>query len=774
MKILRTRILLFILTITLFLSCGLAFLLPQKNLALAEEIKVADKTDVLIPKSFSEYFDFTWSNPKGAIYYNDGAILIREDKTLWIYDGFEYVQYNNLKRNNPTQVALYNQKYLIVSDNAILCCIDLTDLTSQPVDLLENPSDPTSIIPSEYFYLYENKLLTKVGSTVKLFTLNGLNVSSSQELELGATPKTQTPVAINSQDQVFFISSDNSKLYKQQLGENEATWFDVKDGITEITATQDCIYFIKDAGIYKIENGANEVIKLEISPDENFELGKITTPLYLSVNEDKLLISDSGVGAITEFRVNEDNTLTFTGYAIAKGKTAYNRLPLLPTDIDLDKNSLKIYNDFKVLDITLSDEFDSYDVDSFNHVDQGVVIDKTQTTDVFNNLYSIKDDGTGIKKLYKNQDEIIVDVDGITKLESDLFGNLYCIKANTFRYLDTTDENAKWVTILTAESNILSFTMDIENQTVYYLLEGSEFIYKTNLLNNAAIETLTIKGEYVDKYSTVTQQLKAYQINEQSAYTIYSVNLDKTSLQFTNVGEGNLSKEYAYLATASFKGVNGEKEFIYLADTLQTVLVDSQFLTEKTIEYSSAPEKAFITMPVNGYFLPLITNTPKDQIPPYALTDEGVIRLAKEQVINPTSKFIFLDQEYYLANFTFNEQTVTGYLPVSFTVPVLAQDKAWETYRLEHVEKTYIYKDSELKEKIMEIAQNSTVKIIKTEKGVMQVIYQTTEGPIEGYISASKILDTPNTTVTTVLIVLAACASICGTLTFFILRKKKQ
>ncbi len=773
MKALNKKIIFIFISILFVFSGILVLTLPKSFNAYAEEIQVADKTDVLIPKSFSECFDFTLSNPKGAIYYNDGAILIRDDNTLWVFNGTEYVQYDKLQRNNPTQIHLYNQNYLLINDDAMLYVIDLTDLTALPIELKYNDN----VITCDYFYLYQKKLLTKFGTAIKLFTLDGLTVTNSQDLSKDfedIKPKNQTPIAINAQDEIFFISSESSSLYKQKVGEKQAKWFDAKDGITEIVTTENCIYFIKDAGIYKIENGTEEVITLTATPEDDFELGNVVTPLYLSVKEDKLLIADSGVGAISEFKVTEQNSLEFTGYAIAKNKTAYNRLPATPSDIDLNKNSLKIYGDAKVLEVKVCENFDSYDKLNFSHTELLEAPEKTTVIDVYNNVYSIKGDGTGVNKLYKNDIEITTDIDGVTKLETDLFGNLYSIKANQFRYLKTSGESPAWVTILSTDSNIISFTMDIEKQTAYYLLENSEFIYKTKLLNNACISALKIQGEYVDKYPTVTQQLKAYQINPDTAYSIYSVNYDKTKGEFVDLSEGALSNEYAYLATASFTGVNGEKQFIFLADTLQTVVVNKEFLTEKTIEYTVAPDKAFITMPVNGYFLPLITNTPKDQIPPYALGLNGVIRLQKEQVIHPVNKFTFLNQEYYLASFTDNNQTVTGYVPVSFTVPVLAQDKAWETYRLERVEKTYLYSDNELKNKLIELADNSAVKIITSEKGVLQVIYQTPEGAISGYISASKIIDTESSTVTTVLIVLAACASVCGTLTFFLLRKKKQ
>ena len=139
--------------------------------------------------------------------------------------------------------------------------------------------------------------------------------------------------------------------------------------------------------------------------------------------------------------------------------------------------------------------------------------------------------------------------------------------------------------------------------------------------------------------------------------------------------------------------------------------------------------KAYVTTSVNGYYVPVITPDCE-----YALSNgETVFRLYKGAVLTCEKKFSMLGTEYYLATFNYDGNAVKGYVPVSFTVEVLNENKEWRAYKLETVNKTNLY----------------------------------------GYVDASAIINAPNLSVRNILLILAVTACLCGSVTFLLLRRKK-
>jgi hypothetical protein len=169
------------------------------------------------------------------------------------------------------------------------------------------------------------------------------------------------------------------------------------------------------------------------------------------------------------------------------------------------------------------------------------------------------------------------------------------------------------------------------------------------------------------------------------------------------------------------------------------------------------------------YYFPLITKAQE-----YSLNNNGVIRLEKQALVSVEEKITFLGNDFYFVSITINNEQVKGYIPVSFTVEVLTQDFVWDNYALEEVANTTLYKNADLTEEIDVIENGTKVRVMNNENGVCFVIIDLGDNNfIEGYISSSALkTDEPNTTVRNILIILAVTASVCGTLTYFLLRKK--
>ena len=191
---------------------------------------------------------------------------------------------------------------------------------------------------------------------------------------------------------------------------------------------------------------------------------------------------------------------------------------------------------------------------------------------------------------------------------------------------------------------------------------------------------------------------------------------------------------------------------------------------------SQAPEKAFVTTDVNAYYFPII-NRDTD----YALTDNNeVIRLNKSTRITPLCMVTvktehngeIRDTNFYLASFNDGLIERTGYIPVSFTVETLKEDYEWHNLSIETIKQTVLYSDSNLTEELQQITAG-TVRIIEKTSTYAKVAIKTEDGFIVGYISLTAIVNAPQLAIRNILLILVVVASICGTTTYFILRKKK-
>ena len=86
----------------------------------------------------------------------------------------------------------------------------------------------------------------------------------------------------------------------------------------------------------------------------------------------------------------------------------------------------------------------------------------------------------------------------------------------------------------------------------------------------------------------------------------------------------------------------------------------------------------------------------------------------------------------------------------------------------------FLYKDKNMTESILELSDDAEVRLFSEENGVSYVAVAIEGGYITGYIKSSMIKNDAKTAVRNVLIILAVLASVCGTATYFILRKKNE
>ena len=127
-----------------------------------------------------------------------------------------------------------------------------------------------------------------------------------------------------------------------------------------------------------------------------------------------------------------------------------------------------------------------------------------------------------------------------------------------------------------------------------------------------------------------------------------------------------------------------------------------------------------------------------------------------------------LDKEFYLAK---NNATYF-YIPSDFTVDELAEDYKYADYKTEKVKKTVVYKNASLGRKIAELDENQTVRVLSEKNGVAEILFNVGDGWEKGYVKANAIINESQIAVRNILIVLALIACVCGSVTYFVLRKK--
>lgn len=806
----------------------------------------------VIPQSETEIFDLNSSAPKSAVVYDGGAAIIREDKTLWIFSDGEYKKYEGFPEtaSDPGLVRRFGENYLILNNANILYAINLQDLSAAPGQITYEGG----IIACEYFGVNGKSLVTKTSSgTIAVYSLsNGFNIETDKRTELaGVVAKNLTPVCFGEGDKVFFVRNGDSKLCEWDPATDKLeSIFKPEGEIKTLTYVNGSVYYTAEGKVWRYAVSSSTHVELKINAEASYQLGKVINPVDISCYGDDIIITDAGsdVRAVQRFVLN-GNALEFSGYAIAKNRTAFNRVLTNVYGINRFGKTLYALDDNKLTAIKNDENFNAYSKDSFDNYfvseigspkifaagENSILLvfadakaklltlsvseetNERLTPLAFNGsvkdacyingkFYVLTDDGSsshvyvgtegstdfseycpafaghGVNltidgygnvfiadntSIYKNRERFASN-DGIAELSTDLFGNLYSIKGSEIRYYNEA-ENV-WKTAFTAQAQIKSFSMGIDDDAVYYILDGDERIYKTTEAKNAAINVLRTVEEYKTTATTVDKEFERYTVKDEA--NVYRATYVKDEQRFADRGVTKHESEYACLAKLNFAGVNGEKTFLALAGVNGVVIAD-----EAQAE-SSPPEgetllgencKAYVTTSVNGYYVPIITPDCE-----YALSSgDTVYRLYKGAVLTCEKKFSMLGTEYYLATFTYGENSVKGYIPVSFTVDVLNENKEWRAYKLETVNKTKLYRTAELAEELLELSKNDEIRVFSIENGVAEVAYKTEAGFIVGYVDASAIINAPNLSVRNILLILAVTACLCGSVTFLLLRRKK-
>lgn len=771
------------------------------------------------------------------------------------------------------QVKKFNDTTLLVSDYGNIYTISLTE-NFLKTELPE--------MGGNYFDVNKEYLIAAYSGTARVYKINNNKFNFLSSFSLDA----DKPVAINDKNEIFFYNSNGiCKLSANKTSEKPVVL--TTDAPSKMIADNNFIYYLTENQTYvtKLSISTLEKTNLKVSDiDKDYQLGNLISPSGISFKNNNLLLTDSELNAVQEFKVKNEN-LIFTGFAVASGKTAFNRSSKNAVAIEYYDNKVAILDENKLL--VAKNERENYDREnfknylkgnkddvktfggtmpnsmalgkdsvllSFNHEKnngylkilnlndgalsnnigvyncviqevtyqsgyyyvllirlEGVTHKETlvyklnetaneltetafttkfnatgMTVDVFGNIYLNNSSGE-IRLFSKDtgfKDTKVGSLSGIKKTATDLGGTLFALTNNGLKYFEK--NSFKSVTGLEPESGdtIKSFAMSFENKNVFILFNNKEYVCSTDALTNLALSEVTVsKDEFITTASSADKDdLKVATVKDGA--NIYSVLKEKERNKLIYDKLSNKQREYAYICEVK---MSDTLTLCVLAGQDEIVLVNKNELTfSAPIENSSVPKSAFVTTDVNAYFIPIILKETQKETEfeeiNFALSDSGkTIRLIKGVQISPVSEITFLTREqggeiiditYYFASFTVNGKTHSGYIPVSFTVPVLSEDFAWNEYRIETVKKTTVYKSEDLTESIHQLSDGDKVEVVEDLDGKLKIKLKVSDGYIEGYISADAVKNNAKLAVRNILIILIISICVLGTSLFLILRKK--
>lgn len=869
----KIKFVLILLLVSTLCFCGIEFFSMRSAYA-----DTQTETSLFLPKTEMEYKELV--SPIAA--YSDDTVTAyiennsNDVKKITVHNGSVLSTLSHNDSNfsglvaNPTGIKRLNENTLLYSGSGRIYRINLNNPSEWSEITLEDNIGTTSFDVNGKF------LVSSHATNMALYLLNDSCTEGAKLIS--KTIKEDYPTAINGIGQVFFVNNSGIQkiLIEQDNAVTAPTQIATNVFPSQLIANEQYLFYLIDNEIFRLSVNGGEPERLYVKGDKKHDLGNLKAPSSISFKGDNLLITDIELNAIQEFKI-VGNELIFTGFAIASGKTAYNRIRATASNVERFGDIVAVLDDNKFTVVNANESFDAYNPNCFSSyfkedfggvipsgfalgknealffvndnstttspdtlllldLTKPVCLDETENRNPItvktpsqfltirdvcyqNGMYYVlsadanastvfsagENDLTKMKEVknvsFSNPqcNEVIVDVYGniyisnantrvltsykcsyengqinytasanittpeqIKKLATDLAGTIYGLANNKLVYYD--NQTQEWQDISSSFlNNASSFAMNFDKKEVYVIEQGKETIRKTTNLKNLAIDALSVsKNDYKTTDGNADlSKFKVYKPNEYANVYSISVN-DNNTLKFNElIKERN---EYAYVCTTEQQNIS----FFVMVGQNETVLVDSSLLEEVTPTVDNdVPKKAFLITDVHGYYYPIITEQGE-----YVITTPNALRLKKHLEISPIAKFTFLEKEFYFASVSVNGSLHNVYIPTDFTVEVLSDDFTFDTHTIKKLSATTLYKNADLTEEVQNIAHGTLVKVLSEADGTLYIALEYNGEYILGYVGASAVINDSNLAIRNILIVLAVTACVCGTTTYFILRKK--
>ncbi len=321
--------------------------------------KINDE-EKLLPNSNVEYLDGLLS-PIACATDGENYAIIKDSHTIvyYISSNDEYKEIDGfLSLGQIAITKLEGVSELWFSDNGSIYHVPLSSLNNFKIENIEN----YRLTGGNFFSVNNSHLISVFKVSGQILSKSNL---SNTEITLAGKVDGEKPVAINSKNDVFYFFDNQIVINTIPLKENQ-TFSTLTP--TSMVASDTHLFVLAGYDIYKIEIATKTQVKLSFNVLDDYDLGSCQKPKSLSLKGENLLITDSE-GSIQEFNV-EDDKLTFTGFAIAKGKTAFNRISGDATNVERYGSNTAILDSTKLTVIKQGDNFDAYDRASYLNLDK--------------------------------------------------------------------------------------------------------------------------------------------------------------------------------------------------------------------------------------------------------------------------------------------------------------------------------------------------------------------------------------------------------------------
>ncbi len=826
----------------LFVVFGLLLIFSPVKSAKAEEGFILSPT---LPKT--ELENFALSSPQD-VYFEQGLFVINDGgHSLLVSNGVSAPTQKTTLRSLGL-IKYFDENNLLVSSDGSIYMLSKTDWSASPV---KNSSSDKNI--GNNFDYNGSHLITSAGRNATIYNaLNG--TSATEETTFGIYP--DSPVAINSNGNVFFVNADGKIcITNPEDAKENADPIIISNRIpTKLLANDNFLYFISEGKIFSIDLLSENYAETELKTEEKhsrFQLGNVINPTGIAFKGDNLLITTAeetqianSFSAVHEFKVNS-GVLEFTGFAIANGKTAYNRASknaksisvyentfavldefklticsnnkfsnlilsdlggFSPDKVVLGKNTALLYSEtartYKLINLSSMEEISSnsqsgnvladvyyqngtyyllslslnnatvyllnehdYSVSSFTLNEglyDGVHYPKI-SVDTSSNIYFLNTKDKKLEVYSESGLSVITEnvEDGVIECSVDLNGKIYLLYQDKL----TAYYGKESFSISFPSGNIAkNFALSFSNKNTYYLFEGKETVYSSSSALNASISDVDVPNTYkVTGESADINALRIFSLAPNAP--LYSVSGASGTFNYLGLSTEN-TENLALITTVTINGgANiGSKEYSILLGN-GVYIAESSKLTDvtETVKKEINSSTFYVTTNVSAYYLPVIS---KDDS--YILSNFKRLKTGESFLSSFTVDF--LGRTYYYANLGEN---IYGYVPSSFTAPVLSKDALLENYKVKKVKETDVYSDKEMQNKIITLNEDTEIKLVKTENGVSEIYYLIDDGFIKGYVSSSSLKETPNTALKTALVVFSTALVVFATSLYLILKKRE-
>lgn len=767
------------------------------------------------------------------VYYGEEIIILQNDNTLLFSEGDSFVSQNGFTAIK--QVKNLNYDYFLLSDGGSIYKISKNDLSKTP--LMHN----STVVGGNYFDINDKYLITAYSGKATVYGLNNGNVDSNQ-LAVSFDVAVDKPICINQNNDIFYVSTDYSEttLLKVNASNISAPQILATVSPDKMIADGRYVYYISSGNIYRVSVSGGDPEFLSVSEsDGSYDLGKLVSPSSLCFKGGNLLISDTSVSAVQEFAIESfDNStkLSFTGYAIANGKTAYNRLSSTATDIEKYGDYVAAIDTNKLTVIKTDDDFDGKNKNFFinyaltdlsspsifslgnDKILLGFGTDGVKLLDFKNGTTGDKISINGSVKdvCYRNKIFYVISDDGsntyitsvseldgqITATENfagvhgslvctDMDGNIYFADENYIYKNDFTlndripKEGAK--KIITDLVGTLFMT---DGTNIKYYDEGWQTV---NGFDD--VKTFSFSFDKKDTYILKNNDETIYLSTSINNYSIDSITVPSTfvvtgesasidDLKLFTLTDGSTiysiekaQNNFKFISLAPL-----EEEYVYISDVQITARVKMIALAGQNgiylTLYDNATEKPLSSSDEDGYAF--ITTGAHIYYKPiitldgkFALVKEDVsIRLNKGVKFAPVKKINVLGRQFYYASFDIDGTTVNGYIPQEFTVDVLYENFEYTSFTIGKVNYTSVYSDESLTTELTTLDDGTDVRLVYEGDGYYKILFSDGSDYIYGFISEDAVKVETDTSVRNVVILLVTFTSVCVSAIYFILRKK--